>query len=505
LNISFERYKKCRPNGYKIPYGDNLVAVINYMAIEMATSTVNNLVLNFYKRFNKYVKERFPEVTKEERYNICRSLYEKKYDGDNHIVLHFRNILNDQVPNETNVKKDPTPILNVYYEMLKFAEPLRKMQQNEIQNNDKKTRSPNNKRTLKTFTLLPQKCGFKMIHITIDNSVLADLILGERLLPCRDGYKKNHDDRNMTKQELRKDIKEQPRKYWEQFFDIKKYEKGKRTFRIIKTDGKTASICLHCGDKIKTHKKKVSKKTKKTITTYYNFESYEVVKACDPGYKYLTTTVDKDDNIYQYSSKQYYHEAGTNKTKFQRNKCYERNPAFCDYKAYMPSPKTASIDVYMVYVQYALKGLENALEVHYKNPFRKWRFRDYIKKRKTFHRLCLTLSDKTKINEDKKVLFGMGDWSNLRDCIIKGYRRGPVKALTKELKRYCEVVSVPEHNTSRCCCCCHAKNDKPKKYRVFSCSNCQNAIDRDQNAVKNIYMVMERHIKGINLPESFNE
>jgi hypothetical protein len=509
LNKTFERYKLSRPRNYKVAFADNICHVFEYMAAEMATCTTNHLVLNFYNRFNKYLKERYENIQKEVRYEICRSLYEKTYKGDNSVALHYRNLLSDKIPNETNVKRDPTPILKVYYEMMKFVEPLRNKEKETIQKEalkKTKTTTPRKKAFLRTFSLLPQKSGFKMNYITIDNTVLRGLIIGERVIEFRKVDKNIKDKSLMTKMQFIEHFDNNTREYWDKFFNIKKYETAKRSFTLLKTDGKTCSICFKVVGKVKTPKKKASKKKKEVIITKFDFNDYDDVIACDPGMKFMTTTISKENDSDQYSTKKYYHDIGANKSKFQRNACYDRNPAFREYIKNMPSGKTTSINKLVSYISYALKGLSDALEIHFKNPFRKWRFTDFIKKQKTFHSLCLRLSGKTKLNEDKKVLFGMGDWSNPRDNVIKGNRRGPVKAITTELKRYCEVVMVHEFNTSRCCSSCHFKNEKPKKdedYRVFSCKNCQNTLDRDKNAVKNIYMVMERRIKGIKLPEAF--
>jgi hypothetical protein len=514
LKKTYQRFESCRPKDYQVAFADNITIIYNYLATEMETCVSNHLVLNFYRRFNKYLMERYPDMPKEERYEICRALYEETYDGENAIVKKYRKILNDKIPNEKNIQKDPTPILKAYHEMLNFIEPLRQNEKTTIQEaSGNKEKEKRRKRVLRTFSLLPMKSGFKMGYITIDDSVLRDLIIGERLVETRKVDKRNKDTSKMTLCQLRGYIEKDTKKYWNEFCNIAKYENAKRTFRMLKTDGKTCSLCFAVvcdDDKQKTPSKKKSnaKTTEEKIRTKYDYDEYDDVRSCDPGMKYIATTIDKSGNVFQYSAKAYYHESGTNKTKFQRNACYDRNPAFKEYVKYMPSPKTASLDKLMDYMTYALNGLENALDVHFKNPFRKWRFRDFIKKQQTFHRLCLKLSGKTKMDEDKKVLFGMGDWSNPRDSIIRGNRRGPVKALTKELKRYCEVVSVHERNTSRCCHHCHHKNDKKEgvdknTYRVFSCQNCQHTLDRDINAVKNIYMVMERSIRGVKLPSSF--
>ena len=505
LQDSLERYKKCRPENFKVAYRDNITIVFNYIAKEMETATINHLVLNFYKRFNRFLEERYPDIDKQERYKICSAIYEENYDGDNVVVLEYRKKLNNKPPWEKHVKKDASYILGVYHEILIFAE-------NQIVLNCKEGIKSKRKRMLRTFTLLPMKNGFQMSYITIDNSVLRDIIIGEQLIPCRKVGKKYENEQSMTRSVLRKDIEDNPRKYWEQFFDIAKFETTKRKFNFFKTDGKTISICLQVPTKetikpIKIRSKKTKTSTPK-IQTKLSFDDYDVIKAGDPGMKYIVTTVDNDGEMYQYSSKQYYHEAGTNKTAFQRKRCYAKNTAFEDYINNMPSPKTASLNKLVSYIRFALKGLDNAFDVHFKNKFREWRFRGFVKKQKTFNELCKKLSDKKTRDENKKVLFGMGDWSNPRDSIIRGYRRGPVKELTSALSFWCEVVSTPERNTSRCCSCCHHKNDKniyvgKKSYRVFSCQNCKNTMDRDKNACKNIYMVLERLSKSVELPESF--
>ena len=501
---TLDRYIKCRPENYNVAYRDNIAIVFNYIAKEMETATINHLVLNFYKRFNRYLEEKYPQLSITERYKICTALYQEEYEGDNPIIIEYRTKLNNKPPYEKFVKQDASYILSVYYEILTFAE-----QQIALKCN--KGEKLKRKRMLRTFTLLPQKSGFQMSYITVDNSILRDIIIGEQLVKHKRACKRTNDIDLMTSTELRKDIETNPRKYWDQFFNIDKYETPKRKFNYFMTDGKTISICFEVPEQEKKKPIKRIKKSKKnqtsTITSKLPFDNYSVIKACDPGMKFIVTTIDNQGSMYQYSAKRYYHDAGTNKTNFQRNKCYAENPGFLEYIKDMPSQKTASLNKQVSYIRYALKGLDNALSVNFKNKLRQWRFRDFIKKQKTFNDICKKLSTKKTQNEDKNVLFGMGDWSNSRDTIIRGNRRGPVTALTNELSRWCEVIKTPERFTSRCCSECHHKNDKKvhdkKSYRVFSCQNCENTMDRDKNACTNILMVLERLLKGIKLPETF--
>ena len=48
------------------------------------------------------------------------------------------------------------------------------------------------------------------------------------------------------------------------------------------------------------------------------------------------------------------------------------------------TPKTHVLCELKKYAVYALSYLDKVLEFHFKNPFRKWRFKKYIYKQKTF-------------------------------------------------------------------------------------------------------------------------
>lgn len=463
---TFNLYKQLRPLDYNVAFRDNITIILNYIAKDMEVATINHLTLNFYKRFNKFLKLKYPNLTSEEKYQVCKGIYEKQYKGDNPLVLEYRKKLGDKPPYDNHIKKDPSYVIEMYYEMLKlFTEKGERL-----------------------FSLLPHKRCFQMSYITIDNSVLRDLII-----------EKNKRNKQKGLTTLRKEIEANPKVYWEQFFNIKKYETSTRRFTMFKTDGKTISVILEIPEKVKEVIKK------------QDFGEFDYSIGIDPGLRFTFVGYDSNREVVKYSGKQYYHSSGVNETNYKQKRCYERNKGFMDYKANMPSPKTTDIEKLQSYIQYALKGLDNALKLHHENPFRKWKFKTFIKKQKTFQDICQKISKKKHIDDTSiKPIVGFGDWSNPRDCIVRGHRRGPVKEIKKALHRWCKVVDVDEFRTSKLCSCCHhttskVKFDGKEVNSVLRCSNneCGITIDRDINGAKNIFMLFSRMLKGEKKPSAF--
>jgi hypothetical protein len=155
---TFCLYKNFRPLNYNVAFRDNITIILNYIAKDMEVATINHLTLNFYKRFSKYLKLKYTEMTSQDRFQVCKGIYEKQYKGDNQLVLEYRKKLGDVPPYENNIKKDPSYVIMMYYDMLKlFTEKGERL-----------------------FSLLPYKGGFQMSYITIDNSVLRDLIIEKK-------------------------------------------------------------------------------------------------------------------------------------------------------------------------------------------------------------------------------------------------------------------------------------------------------------------------------------
>lgn len=470
LLCTFNQYQSFRPTDYKVAYRDNITIVLNYIAKDMEVATINHLTLNFYSRFSKYLKSKFPLLDSKDVYEICKGIYEKEYKGSNELVMEYRKKLGNRPPYENYIKKDPSFVLSVYQEILQY----------------RKSRGE------RVFSLLPHKMGFQMSNITVDTAVLRDLIVGEKLIESK------------RLVELREDINTNPRNYWVQFFDIEKYETDKKKFAMFKTDGKSVSILFE------VPKKEIEPKVKKKKVECLNIEDYDTIIGIDPGYRYTFVGYNNHDEVVKCSSKEYYHNADFNWKNMKQQRCYKRNQEFMDFKANMPSPKTESIEELNSYIIYSLKGIDNALKLHFDNPFRKWKFKTYIQKQKTFISICKKITKKKTIQDTSRVIVGFGNLSNSRDSIIRGHRRGPVKEIKNTLKKWCKVVDVDEFRTSKLCCCCHKETQKVKFGRsevnsVLRCSNneCGITIDRDINGAKNILMVFSKVLKKEKLPKEF--
>ncbi len=111
--------------------------------------------------------------------------------------------------------------------------------------------------------------------------------------------------------------------------------------------------------------------------------------------------------------------------------------------------------------------------------------------------------------ENKQVMVGFGNWSNPRDSIIRGHRRGPIKAVIDKLQKWCEVVDVDEFQMSKLCCHGHCEMAKVKLNSkeinsVLHCSNNKSGItnDCDVNGARNIYMLLTKMIQKEKQPEA---
>ena len=173
---TFDIYKLQRPKDYKPAYRDNLGSIINYLDKQMVISTINHLVLNFYKRFSRFIKDKY-ELDNKTVYEICKAVYDKDYKGENEIVKKYRTILDNKPPYENTIKKDPSKILKIYNEILTFN----------IQNNKR------------LFSLIPNKNGFTMNYINIDKTGLKDILVSIKL----PNFKREHFDKH-TKNYLNK-------------------------------------------------------------------------------------------------------------------------------------------------------------------------------------------------------------------------------------------------------------------------------------------------------------
>jgi hypothetical protein len=497
LQNTFDLYSELRPAIFKPAFRDYNGILMNYIAKDMFVATKNHLVLNFYTRFTKFIKLKY-NLTGEQTYKLIKEIYNEKYKGNNIIIQKWRDRLSNLPPTEKNIKNNPTFILSVYNEILNFFNNY---------NLDK------NKKAIRIFSLLPNKNSFTISNITIDKSVLKDIVLSFKKKKCD-----NDTINTIIKQETKtitSQFKNEPKKYWIKFFNIKNLD----TFSgIIKTDGNSVSVLYDVDRKIVSKKKKNLKGISTEINNYdvskLQIKNFDIIEAYDPGFRFMcvgTNSYEKKENdITQCSSKIYYHNCKINKANIQKKIMYKKNIYIDTFFKGMPSNKTNNIELYSSYITYVLNGLTKCLKFHFEKPFRKLKFTTYIFKQKTMNELCKQITKKSNINDNKKVLIGFGNWSSQKDSIIRGHRRGPVVGLKRELKKWCKLVLVDEYNTSKLCCKCHTKTEKIsynniKINSVLRCTNneCRIVIDRDINGCKNIYNIFKRALEKKSRPKAF--
>jgi hypothetical protein len=82
------------------------------------------------------------------------------------------------------------------------------------------------------------------------------------------------------------------------------------------------------------------------------------------------------------------------------------------------TPKTHVMGELKKYAVYALSQIDKALDLHFKNPFRKWRFKKHIYKQKTFVKILQMITTKKSELDKKQVIVGFGNRGNPRDSIV---------------------------------------------------------------------------------------
>jgi hypothetical protein len=184
----------------------------------------------------------------------------------------------------------------------------------------------------------------------------------------------------------------------------------------------------------------------------------------------------------------------------------------------MPSKKTASLEKLQQHVAFVLPRMNMLVDFHMRKGFRKLKLRRYIHANKKLREICLQLTARA----GRRTLVGFGDWSNKDTAgVIKKCPAGPVKRLETVLKRHCKVVPVDEFRTSKLHHACsqvlqhqysHMKNRKDgevRTRRVHSVLFCPNkschgiAMDRDENAARNILTLLKHHVRDGSRPAPF--
>ncbi len=292
---SYDVYKQNNPTDYQVGYRDYITSILNYSALEMETVMQNHLVINCYKQFFHYIKNKHPMLSKSEVCKICKGLFDKNYQLNNPIVLQYRQLLNNLPPDERLSKINPTSILQIYDEILTY----------------------NQSNNLGLFSLLPLKQSFDMSYITLDKNGLWDLIVQDELLPGKKG-------------DVRKFVEENPPLVYNQFFNIQRCESNKKKFIFFKTDGVSVSVILEYQDAKIEHlppKRKRDDNDEPAVAS----SDYDLMFGIDPGLRYVFVEKKNNDNIdkkkssIRMSLKQYYHDCKFDWKTQKQQRSYKNN------------------------------------------------------------------------------------------------------------------------------------------------------------------------------------
>jgi hypothetical protein len=154
-----------------------------------------------------------------------------------------------------------------------------------------------------------------------------------------------------------------------------------------------------------------------------------------------TNTEDKTSSA-KISLKEYYHESKFNWNISKQKKCYARCLWWKE----------------VINGDFSSEAWENIKKKYsWWKEDKKWRFKKYIYKQKTFVKILQRITTKKSELDKKQVIVGFGNWGNPRDSIIRGRRRGPVQEVKNKLQKWCEVVDLDEFRTSKLCYHCVVK------------------------------------------------
>jgi len=521
LNNTYNLYKESLPTDFQHADTKNKSQLLTEMALQLSTITGNHLKLNFYKRFYNYLKLQHHEIDCKTIYNIVNHILmnKTKYDESKDLeikkqplVIQYRTKFLNKTIDEL-LKLDVWIVLKQLREILIFNEiTLLKEQEMKL---DYKLRT----RNARLFSMLPIKQLSNLSYMTITRNPLYYLLstsLGNEFNTIQ-----NENGKNLTN--VKNFTETTYKQVCNEFFNIKYYETTKMEFHYFTTDGKTVSIVLKRRDykpprrktkqeieesknEPKEKKKPIKKETKKKPVKKeieLNKKNLELI-GIDPGLRMVfvgcKNTIDTTTNknhIMKLSSKQYYNDIKSMRMTTKLNRLIERNNLSSLFSSTTPSRRTSKIEQLSLCIRTITEKLHKLIRTLMESKVRKWKFDKYRYQQKKIVEICKMLSGKTTPKEERNVIVGWGNWSNPNNSIIRGHKRGPVKRIVKELRRWCRVETIDEYNTSKKCSKCYNDTEKmkyssPEGMRtvndVLRCKNemCRTYFDRDINGARNM-------------------
>ena len=520
LTDTYKLYKQSLPTDFEHADTRGKSNLLTELSLQLSTITDNHLKLNFYKRFSKYLQLQHPDTDWKTIYKIVNLilLSKNKYDEstDNEIkqhplVIHYREKFLNRTLDEL-LKFDVWIILKQLREILIYNETRLT---NELDTNlEYKLRT----RNARLFSMLPLKQLSNLSYMILTRQPLYYLLkssLGNDFTTILNNNDKPLSNVNYFTETTYKQV-------CNQLFNTKYFETQMKEFHYFMTDGKTVSIVLKKrsfkprkrktkleieNDKKEPQQKKVIKKLKSVKNEKQNKklnkENLELI-GIDPGLRMVfvgcRNTIDQTTNknhITKLSSKQYYKDIKSTRMSIKLKKLIERNNLSNLFSSTAPSRRTSKIDQLSLCIRTITEKLNKLIRTLMESKVREWKFDKYRLQQKKIVEICKMLSGKARHDEERNVIIGWGNWSNPNNSIIRGHKRGPVKRIVKELRRWCRVETIDEYNTSKKCSKCLSETEKMKYKQademrtvndVLRCKNelCRTYFDRDINGARNM-------------------
>ena len=516
LTDTYHLYKQSLPTDFQHADTKQKSTLLQELSLQLCTITENHLKLNFYKRFSKYLQLQHPDTDWKTIYKIVNLilLSKKKFDEstDTEIkqhpqVIHYRTIFLNKTLDEL-LKYDVWIILKQLREILIFNEALLMNEQETGLEYKLRTRNA------RLFSMLPIKQLSNLSYMILTRQPLYYLLsksLGDEFTTIINNNGKPISNVNYFTETTYKQV-------CNELFNIKYFETQLKEFHYFMTDGKTVSIVLkkrsfqstkrRTKTEIEKDKKELpTKKEKKMVIkkqvktkTELDIKNVELI-GIDPGLRMVfvgcRTTIDPTTNknhITKLSSKQYYNDIKSTRMSMKLKKLIERNNLSNLFSSTTPTRRTSKIDQLCLCIKTITEKLHKLIRTLMESKVREWKFDKYRFQQKKIVEICKMLSGKVRPEEERNVIVGWGNWSNPNNSIIKGHKRGPVKRIVKELRKWCRVETIDEFNTSKKCSKCLSDTEKMKYPEmrtvnvVLRCKNekCRTYFDRDINGARNM-------------------
>jgi transposase len=219
--------------------------------------------------------------------------------------------------------------------------------------------------------------------------------------------------------------------------------------------------------------------------------------------------------IVQYSGGKFRSESGMirRKNKINQRKDNKRNkPVHVEWNKF--SVKTGSLEKYKKNLIGMLPLVGDMFRIYNDEFYRKVKFTAYIRRQKTFEKIC------KKLDESPKII-GWGDGCGSRKG-IKG-NKSPCKELRKKIEKKCKnvvLVDVDEYKSTKMCSCCDKETGdvnvlkeyekegvlKTKRGKIYGLRRCKEPTchitwDRDVNGSRNILKILKHLLSNVERPE----